>query len=77
MAITKDHELHKRRFSRNLGVGISLGVLVAIVMVLTVVKVSVLDPARNGTYRAPAVETPADQPAAEATTQTPAAQAAQ
>lgn len=34
------HELHGRRFSRNMGVGLTLAVLVAIVFGLTVVKVS-------------------------------------
>ncbi len=33
------HELHNRRFSRNLGVGLTLTFLVAIVFGLTVVKV--------------------------------------
>lgn len=37
------HELHKRRFSRNLGVGIILGVFVALVFGLTVVKVTSID----------------------------------
>ena len=34
------HDLHERRFSRNLGVGLTLLLLVAIVFGLTVVKVS-------------------------------------
>lgn len=33
------HELHGRRFSRNLGVGLTLVFLVAVVFGLTVVKV--------------------------------------
>ena len=33
------HELHNRRFSRNLGVGLTLVLLVAVVFGLTVVKV--------------------------------------
>ena len=40
MALSKQHELHKRRFSRNLGLGLVLAGLVAIVFGLTVVKVS-------------------------------------
>jgi len=39
MAITKDHEIHTRRFGRNLGVGLCLIGLIAIVFGLTVVKV--------------------------------------
>lgn len=39
MAITKDHELHRRRFGRNLGLGLSLGAFVAIVFGLTIVKI--------------------------------------
>ena len=34
------HELHGRRFSRNLGVGLTLAILVALVFGLSVVKVS-------------------------------------
>ena len=40
MAITKDHELHRRRFGRNLGLGLSLGAFVVIVFGLTIVTVS-------------------------------------
>jgi len=39
MAITKDHELHKRRFGRNLGVGLALIGFVAVVFGLTLAKV--------------------------------------
>jgi len=40
MALSRQHELHKRRFSRNLGLGLALAALVALVFGLTVVKVS-------------------------------------
>lgn len=40
MPITQDHELHKRRFGRNLGVGLTLLAFVALVFGLTIVKVS-------------------------------------
>ena len=40
MALSRQHELHKRRFSRNLGLGLVLAGLVALVFGLTVVKVS-------------------------------------
>lgn len=39
MTIKAEHELHKRRFSRNLGLGLVLAAMVAIVFGLTVVKV--------------------------------------
>jgi uncharacterized membrane protein len=39
MAFRPEHEMHKRRFSRNLGVGVLLGCFVALVFALTVVKV--------------------------------------
>lgn len=39
MALRVEHELHRRRWGRNLGVGLVLLALVAIVFGLTVVKV--------------------------------------
>ena len=39
MAIARDHELHHRRFGRNLGVALCLVGFIAIVFGLTVVKV--------------------------------------
>ena len=44
MALAKEHEIHNRRWGRNLGVGLALGFMVALVFGLTVVKVKVLDP---------------------------------
>lgn len=38
MSFRPDHELHKRRFGRNLGLGLVLLVFVALVYGLTVVK---------------------------------------
>lgn len=40
MEIKATHEIHKRRFSRNLGVGLTLVALIAVVFGLTVVKVT-------------------------------------
>ena len=65
MAITRTHELHKRRFGRNLGVALVLGAFIALVFALTIAKVSgggviqaydhtyrpALDPALNPTLR--------------------------
>ncbi|MDF1871419.1 hypothetical protein [Vannielia sp.] len=38
--IKVEHELHGRRFGRNVGLGLSLAGLVVIVLLLTVVKVT-------------------------------------
>ena len=40
MSLRKEHEIHGRRFGRNLGVGLTLAALVAIFFGMTVVKVS-------------------------------------
>lgn len=40
MSIAKTHELHKRRFSRNVGVGLMLAAFIAIVFGMTVVKIT-------------------------------------
>ncbi len=44
MTFRSGHELHKRRFSRNLGVGLTLAAFVVLVFALTVVKVKRGDP---------------------------------
>lgn len=43
MALKVEHEIHQRRFGRNLGVGLSLVSFVALVLALTVVKVTRTD----------------------------------
>jgi hypothetical protein len=40
MAIRVEHDLHRRRFSRNLGLALVLAAFVALVFALTVVKVT-------------------------------------
>ncbi|MDI3336449.1 hypothetical protein QKW60_08535 [Defluviimonas aestuarii] len=40
MAIRQDHEIHARRKGRNLGLGLVLGALVALIFGLSVVKIS-------------------------------------
>jgi hypothetical protein len=47
MTFRPGHELHKRRFSRNLGLGLTLAAFVALVFALTVVKVKRGDPMRG------------------------------
>ena len=44
MEIKATHELHRRRLSRNVGVGLTLVFFVAVVFGLTVVKVTRGDP---------------------------------
>ena len=40
MAFRQEHELHKRRFGRNLGLGLVLAAFVALVFGLTIAKVN-------------------------------------
>jgi len=40
MALSRDHELHRRRFGRNLGVAVTLLALIVLVFGLTIAKVS-------------------------------------
>lgn len=47
MTFRPEHDLHKRRFSRNLGVGLTLAAFVALVFALTVVKVTRGDPMKG------------------------------
>ena len=39
MALSQQHELHTRRYSRNVGVGVALAAFVAVLFGLSVVKV--------------------------------------
>jgi hypothetical protein len=43
MPLTHEHELHRRRFGRNLGLGLVLAAFVAVIFALTIAKVSVWD----------------------------------
>ncbi len=38
MGLTREHELHKRRLGRNVGLGVVLGAFAALVFALTVAK---------------------------------------
>ena len=44
MAFPPPHEIHRRRFSRNLGVGLALAAFVVLTFFLTVEKVSMGNP---------------------------------
>ena len=44
MTFRPEHEMHRRRFGRNLGLGLTLVAFVALVFALTVVKVKRGDP---------------------------------
>ena len=46
MSIRPDHELHTRRFSRNIGLGLVLATFVLLLFGLTVVKITEGDVAR-------------------------------
>jgi len=59
MAIHRDHELHTRRWGRNLGLGVVLGAFVVLVFGLTIVKVSRQD--ENGNPPGMAASTGAGQ----------------
>ena len=62
MAFRPEHEMHKRRFSRNLGVGLTLAAFVALVFALTVVKVKRGEPMQGYDH----VVQPASVPAEDA-----------
>ncbi len=47
MSFRPDHELHRRRWSRNLGLGAVLAAFVAVIFALTIVKVSRQDDQGN------------------------------
>ena len=51
MPFRDEHELHKRRFGRNLGLGVVLAIFVAMIFGLTVVKVT-----QTGFQMAPALQ---------------------
>ena len=40
MSFRPNHEIHKRRFGRNLGIGLILAALVALIFGMTVVKLT-------------------------------------
>lgn len=68
MAFRVTHELHKRRFSRNLGLGLVLAAFVVLVFALSVVKVTRGDPMKGYDHVVdpallPKVEAPAEAPA--------------
>ncbi|WP_293449598.1 hypothetical protein [Planktotalea sp.] len=50
MALGKQHEIHTRRYGRNLGVGLLLAAFIAIIFGLTIVKVT------RGDYEPPRTE---------------------
>lgn len=44
MALTKLHDVHQRRKSRNVGLGVVLGVFVLLVMGLSMAKITIFQP---------------------------------
>ena len=51
MSFRPAHDLHRRRFGRNLGIGLLLAAFVALVFALTVVKVTRGDPMKGYDHR--------------------------
>lgn len=62
MALNPTHELHKRRFSRNVGVALTLVGFIALVFALTVVKVMRGDPMQGYDHVVRPEMIPADPP---------------
>jgi hypothetical protein len=64
MTFRPAHELHKRRFSRNLGLGLTLAAFVALVFALTVVKVQRGEPLQgyDHTYQPALLPKEGEQP---------------
>ncbi len=54
MGLAREHEMHRRRLGRNLGVGLLLGGFVAIIFGLTVVKARRGDEMRSYEHIRPA-----------------------
>lgn len=65
MAFPPQHEIHRRRFGRNLGLGLVLAAFVGLVFALTVVKVTRGDPMQGFDHTVRPEMVPA-QPAPEA-----------
>lgn len=61
MSFQPPHELHTRRFGRNLGIGIVLAALVGLVFALTVVKVTRGDPMQAFDHKPRAALVPAPE----------------
>jgi len=61
MVFKAPHEIYRRRFSRNLGVGILLVGFVALMFALTVVKVTRGDPLKGFDHTMEPVTTPLTQ----------------
>lgn len=60
MALKPEHELHTRRFGRNVGVGLTLAAFIAIVFALTLVKIT-----NGGKMQAPSAQVAAPAKTAE------------
>lgn len=66
MALEPVHDLHTRRFGRNVGIGLVLGAFVALIFGLTMVKVQNGDPMEGFDHTPRASMVPAAQTAAPA-----------
>ncbi len=66
MSFPPQHEMHQRRFSRNLGLGLVLAAFVVLVFALSVVKVTRGDPMKGYDHVPSAGHLPAETGAAPA-----------
>lgn len=64
MALRTEHEIHNRRFGRNVGLGLVLAAFVALVFGLTVVKVKRGDPMQGFDHVMQPERLPSNMPAA-------------
>lgn len=60
MSFRPEHEIYRRRFGRNVGVGVLLLAFVALVFALTVVKVTRGDPMQGYDHQVRPALTPAE-----------------
>ena len=51
VALKTEHEIHKRRFSRNVGVGLTLAGLVVVILALSIVKMRATGPIQGYDYQ--------------------------
>jgi hypothetical protein len=61
MPIRAEHDMHRRRFSRNLGVGLALLAFVAIVFALSVVKIRTAGPVEGFDHQPRATALPVEE----------------
>ena len=61
MGLAREHELHRRRLGRNVGLGVVLGAFVVLIFALTVVKMKSGDDMQGYDYQRPSASVGAGQ----------------